>query len=281
LTVPEGSSIPVRTLAELTVPLGSQTHDLARRDRKGEILLGMQHEYADMQVLVTYIHSGEEWDVPHPRLAANQLPNTLKKLQDGDPITIVLFGDSISAGWNASKLVNTAPFQPAYGELLVENLQKTYQSKVTFKNLSVSGENSAFGVRKIGLAAAENPGLVILAWGMNDSCQDCPAPTFVANLQAQMGAVRTVNPSAEFLLVASMLSNADWYIANPDAILLYRDAMKKLESEGAAVADVTSIWEAMLKSKSYLDLTGNGVNHPNDFGHRIYAQALSALLIDD
>ena len=25
--------------------------------------------------------------------------------------------------------------------------------------------------------------------------------------------------------------------------------------------------------------TGNGVNHPNDFGHRVYAQVLSALLI--
>jgi hypothetical protein len=27
-------------------------------------------------------------------------------------------------------------------------------------------------------------------------------------------------------------------------------------------------------------MTGNGVNHPNDFGHRIYAQVLSALLIE-
>jgi hypothetical protein len=23
-----------------------------------------------------------------------------------------------------------------------------------------------------------------------------------------------------------------------------------------------------------LDLTGNGLNHPNDFGHRLYAQAI-------
>jgi hypothetical protein len=31
--------------------------------------------------------------------------------------------------------------------------------------------------------------------------------------------------------------------------------------------------------KQYWDLTGNGVNHPNDFCHRIYAQVLSALLV--
>ena len=33
----------------------------------------------------------------------------------------------------------------------------------------------------------------------------------------------------------------------------------------------------MLKHKQYWDLTGNGVNHPNDFGHRIYAQVLTSL----
>ncbi|MCA9060384.1 MAG: hypothetical protein KDA85_17865, partial [Planctomycetaceae bacterium] len=27
------------------------------------------------------------------------------------------------------------------------------------------------------------------------------------------------------------------------------------------------------------DLTGNGVNHPNDFGHRVYAQVLASLLL--
>ncbi|MBX7074950.1 MAG: hypothetical protein K1X71_17550 [Pirellulales bacterium] len=28
-----------------------------------------------------------------------------------------------------------------------------------------------------------------------------------------------------------------------------------------------------------LDLTGNGLNHPNDFGHRLYAQTILALLV--
>ena len=34
----------------------------------------------------------------------------------------------------------------------------------------------------------------------------------------------------------------------------------------------------MLKNKHDLDLTGNGLNHPNDFGHRLYAQAILAAL---
>jgi acyl-CoA thioesterase-1 len=42
----------------------------------------------------------------------------------------------------------------------------------------------------------------------------------------------------------------------------------------------TSVWEEFLKRKKDADLTGNGVNHPNDFGHRVYAQVIAALLLD-
>jgi hypothetical protein len=44
---------------------------------------------------------------------------------------------------------------------------------------------------------------------------------------------------------------------------------------------MTSAWEEFLRRKKDHDLTGNGVNHPNDFGHRVYAQILSSLLVDD
>jgi len=32
-------------------------------------------------------------------------------------------------------------------------------------------------------------------------------------------------------------------------------------------------------TKTYFDITGNGVNHPGDFGHRVYAEVISALLL--
>jgi hypothetical protein len=46
-----------------------------------------------------------------------------------------------------------------------------------------------------------------------------------------------------------------------------------------ALADLTGVWTEFLKLKKDWDQTGNGVNHPNDFGHRVYAQVLSRLLI--
>ena len=43
------------------------------------------------------------------------------------------------------------------------------------------------------------------------------------------------------------------------------------------MADVTSVWLELAKRKPYWDYTGNGLNHPNDFGHRLYAQVILAL----
>ena len=45
-----------------------------------------------------------------------------------------------------------------------------------------------------------------------------------------------------------------------------------------ALADVHKVWRKFLERKSFYDLTGNGVNHPNDYGHRIYASVVLELL---
>ena len=60
----------------------------------------------------------------------------------------------------------------------------------------------------------------------------------------------------------------------------YRDALASLCGKGVALADVTSLWTDLLNRKRYYDVTGNGVNHTNDFGHRLYAQVILGLLAD-
>jgi hypothetical protein len=76
-----------------------------------------------------------------------------------------------------------------------------------------------------------------------------------------------------------MLGSPDWVALQQHLFLEYREALERSAGRGIVVADMTSLWIEMLKSKKYWDLTGNGVNHPNDFGHRIYAEVLSSLLI--
>ena len=87
---------------------------------------------------------------------------------------------------------------------------------------------------------------------------------------------RRKNPAAEFILVASWPPNENWRkLAPMDG---YLAGLKTLESSKIAVADVWSVASYILKTKRYCDVTGNHVNHPNDFMIRVYAQVTDALL---
>jgi lysophospholipase L1-like esterase len=278
ITLPTGSRIPFQTPQGLRRPPKSQPFVLPHRDGKGEILFGGGHEYHDMQTLVSYEHAGDAWAGPVPTFAGRRLPRTLETLERGRPLCIVLFGDSISTGCNASGWANVPPFQPPYQDLLVMNLQSAYGAKISLWNEAVGGRATDWGLANIGKVAAHRPDLVILAFGMNDA-GGVPAVRYRANIKAMMDAVRQKRPAAEFILVASMLGNKDWTTLHQELFPQFRDALAGLCGEGAVLADMTSMWAELFRHKQDWDMTGNGVNHPNDFGHRIYAQVLSTLLI--
>ena len=278
ISLPAGSRIPFKTPQELRRPPKSQAFVLPHRDGNGEILFGGGHEYADMQTLITYQHAADAWKGPVPTLASGELPRTLEKLATRQPLTIALIGDSISTGCNASGWANVAPFQPPYQDLLVLNLEAFYGAKISLKNYAVGGTGSDWGLANIDKVVAAEPDLVILAFGMNDAGGQ-PAARYQANIKSMMDAVRKARPKTEFILVATMLGNKDWTTLHQELFPQYRDALAALCGRGVALADMTSLWAELLKHKKDWDMTGNGVNHPNDFGHRIYAQVLSTLLI--
>jgi len=60
--------------------------------------------------------------------------------------------------------------------------------------------------------------------------------------------------------------------------LRYRGGWGRNLTEGPNFVNLGSRWTEFLKRKQDWDLTGNGVNHPIDFGHRVFAQVLSTLL---
>ena len=134
------------------------------------------------------------------------------------------------------------------------------------------------GLTTIGKVTEAHPDLVLLAFGMNDSAGRS-APDYQKNIRAMIDAVAKPLPETEFILIATMLGNKDWTTLHHEVFLPYRDALEGLCRPGVALADMTSIWATLLQHKQDWDMTGNGVNHPNDFGHRIYRQVLSALLI--
>jgi lysophospholipase L1-like esterase len=278
ITLPKDSRIVHKTPKDLRRPPKTQQFSLTHRDGNGEILFGATHEYHDMQTSISYTHP-IAWTGATPSFASNQLPRTIERLKAKRPVAIALLGDSISTGCNASGWAKAAPFQPPFQDLFAMNLEAVYGAKVSLRNFAVGGTGSAWGVQTIGKLIDAKPDLVILAFGMNDA-GGLPPAQYQANIRAMIDAVRKTQPQAEFILIASMLGNPDWVVMRLDRFPEYRDALRQLCGPGVALADMTSMWTEFQKHKKDWDMTGNGVNHPNDFGHRIYAQVLSTLLVE-
>jgi lysophospholipase L1-like esterase len=159
----------------------------------------------------------------------------------------------------------------------VAQLRVLSDSDVRLVNRAVSGWSIANGVADLDKLLAEKPDLLIVAYGMNDVGRRDPQWYF-DQTKLLIDNARKADPEIEILLVSTMLGNGEWVHTPRDMFEVYRDELKKLVQPGVALADVTQVWTEMLRQKPDFDLTGNGLNHPNDFGHRLYAQALLQVL---
>ncbi|MEI9999841.1 MAG: SGNH/GDSL hydrolase family protein [Verrucomicrobiota bacterium] len=144
---------------------------------------------------------------------------------------------------------------------------------MTITNLARGGTVSGNGLEVLSETIAAKPNLVVIAFGMNDVSQRNPAQ-YARNIKEIIDAVRVALPDSEFIIVSPMLANPEWNWSPADQFIPYRDALASLVSPGVAMADMTQLWTDMVKKKRYLDMVGNGINHPNDCGQRLYAKVL-------
>ena len=252
-----------------------------RPDGEAYVLFSEGAVFHNMQIAVTYTHS-ESFDGSIPAYQGTQLPKTIAKLNNNEPLTILLYGDSISVGGNSTQYVNAAPYAPIWPEMALAKLADIYgNTNIHFVNTSESGQNSIWGVENAqSLAADKKPDLAIIAFGMNDGSGRLSASDFCHNISAIMDTIKAENAACEFILVAPMLANpeARSYVGNQE---LYASALREIAGDGAVVADMTQYHKNLLAHKRYMDMTGNNVNHPNDFLARAYAQVITRTLAEN
>ncbi len=278
LTLTPNSLIPFRTSAELHPPKGSpRTHGETIDGKSSLFFAEGGAVFQSLQVNVTYDHA-DQWNGYVPASASNELRTTISKLREKKPLKIVILGDSISHGACASGTFCGLPYQPPFTGLVAEALETEYGSAISLKNLSVGGMVSKWGVTMAPEVASEKPDLVIVAFGMNDASWRIPSAVYRQNIRTIVDTIKRSDPEADFILVATMTGNPEWSKPDPNLYREYRDDLSAVTGPGVAVADMTTIWQDMLKKKKFDDLTGNGINHPNDFGHRVYAQVILKLL---
>ncbi len=278
VTLKPGSRIPFKTHAQMFPLLGAKagmepgTGIFGKtKDGKHGVLFAEGHYFHDLQVQAHY-PMAELWRGERP-WGTDKLGRTMAKLAEAQPLKMATLGDSISEGYNASGFTKAAPFQPAYPEQVALMLRQRYGSEVAHTNFSKAGTRADWGLTMVEKVAAAEPDLVVLAFGMNHSEG---ADAFERSIKKLIDAVRARRPLADIILVAPMTGNPEFF--PEERFTGYLKALKKLEGEGIAVADVTTTWIEMLKRKPFHHLAGNNVNHPNDFGHRLYAQVVMDLL---
>ncbi|MBB6669996.1 SGNH/GDSL hydrolase family protein [Cohnella nanjingensis] len=278
LLFPTDSRIPITSLDEL-FPAEPREGWVQERKGGGYSLFSEGHFFHDKQIAVSYT-CRKERSGPAVFVARDCPPRTARKLAAGDPLQLLVFGDSIAEGANASGMTGAPPYLPTWGEIVVRLLGETYGTEIEYRNGSVGGITSEGGLKIVDdVLEGAAPDLAVIAFGMNDGTCRVPKEEYAANIAAIMERIRQANGEAEYILVAPMLANPETaFSGNQDE---YVDELLKLrEASGGsvAVADMTTVHRELLLRKSYTDLTGNNVNHPNDFLIRCYAQVLLALI---
>jgi lysophospholipase L1-like esterase len=269
------SRIPFRTRAEMYPILDGRNEFAKSSSHPGRALLAAEGSFFhDLQVVAQY-RTDEHWTGFVPKTALGLLPRTRALLRDKRPLHLAVLGDSISTGANASGIVGARPYIPGYPDAVARGLEARGASKVTLTNLSAGGTMSSWGVTRIPEVVAAMPDLLIIAFGMNDASSKQVTPAqYAQNTREMIETTISELPQCEIILVAPMIGNPEWYNTDEARLLALRDELLRLEATGVAVADVTSFWAELLKRKKLYDLTGNGLNHPNDFGHKVYAQVI-------
>jgi len=278
LALTADSRIPFKTTAELHPAPNSPNAYKSQRGSDRWMFFGPGRVIHDLQCVARYA-SADEWRVPMPTAAPDeQLVSLRTKLRTKQSVKLVVLGDSISTEADASAVAKVWPNQPGYPTLVARGLETRFGGKVTLTNLSKGGMDSKWGATRVPDVLAEKPDLLFVAFGMNDASGRRTAEDFGRITKGIVEPIRAARPDCAIVLVSSMTANSEWVHASPDLYPQYAAALARLTGPGIALADVTAVWIAVESRKKHFDLTGNGLNHPNDFGHRLYAETILSVI---
>lgn len=230
------------------------------------------------QIAVTYT-TKEKWQGYTPEPGLNLLPRFNQKLRSEKSVKVVLYGDSISYGFDCTGIYELEPKQPTWADLIRDSLSKRFNIAVELINASRSGENSDWALAHIDeLVIKEKPDLVILGFGMNDRC---PGGEYRIKTEKLKNKIQRELPDTEIILIATSIPNT-LLNTEPLNFYAYQDeyakALEPLCGQGCVIANIQDVQRVIMKRKRYIDITGNNINHPNDFFARIHGQVIDTLL---
>ncbi|MBO5737667.1 MAG: metallophosphoesterase, partial [Clostridia bacterium] len=218
--------------------------------------------------------------------------NQLKTEKEG---SILFYGDSITVGCNASGTEwggNRNPFLPAWDDLVSNALAEMYGANITKYNCAVGGWTTAQGAEdftkrtnEVGANLADID-LLVLAFGMNDPATE--DSKYIADIKLMIDTYYAANPNGNVILVSPMLPNTQSKMVYGNHHL-WENALNTVKnsqgyaSKNISLARVFTMFNELVTVAGKLsrDHLGNNINHPTDFGVRLYAQVILKTLCGD
>lgn len=202
---------------------------------------------------------------PESRTTPDVPPAVADSLNDEDTVTVLFFGDSLTAGYGLS--------DPglAYPALVGERIEAA-GVPVEVVNAGVSGETSAGGRGRIDWALRQTtPDVFVLALGANDGLRGVDPATTRENLGAILDAVEREAPGAR-LVVAGMEALPNY---GPD----YTDRFRAVFPEVAEAHDAAFIPFLLDGVAGVTRLNQSDGVHPTAEGQRIIAETVAETVV--
>ena len=245
---------------------------------KRYLLFGELDFMSSKQIAITYKHKIDDVAFVQKN-QRDQLNHFFNKLESKKNPTIVFYGDSITEGNNSSGTQyggNTKPYAPSWPMMITDYLERQYNTKINYVNTAVGGKNTKWGLENVEERVNKyHPDLLVLAFGMNDGMLSKEEHTLL--IREIVSKVRLGNPECDIILVSTTIPNpeSEWYCGEQQ---FYYQEYEKLSFDNLAIANMTLMHFYLLSRKAYKDMSGNNINHPNDFLARAYAQAILAVM---
>ena len=189
-------------------------------------------------------------------------------LAAGADVTIVAYGDSITAGFAVRRGF------PSFWKQMLE--EKYPEAGVEMINSGISGDTTLDGLSRLDWAVLSyEPDLVTINFGINDCVLGLGLEEFEMNLVEMVRRIRA-GPGSEVLLLTSQLLETPPY----DRLVLdYYQAIERVAREmDVGFVDVHGAWMRRVEQGTPLSsLILPGLDHPNEAGYRIIAEELMEL----
>lgn len=245
----------------------------------GFLLFGEGGIFTAKQIAVTYKHEGT-WSGYTPEDQSSQFTDFIAKLEKKEPVTVVFYGDSITAGGYSNAGM------PKWSNMVTDYLAARYgyddADKITYVNTSQGGKDTRWALDNLQTNVIDyEPDLLVFAFGMND--YDKTPAQHGAMLEELVTKMQETIPGTEILLVLPFLPNPEAATIDKQQSLFEPELVEVAEAhDNVGYAKVTSMHkQIMAMGKRYYDTTFNNVNHPNDFISRIYTQTVLAAILGE